>query len=61
MLRIGERFAERVNKLVGYNEEIESPTIQEFVVIWEVVEIYDERNILARNKDGELKGFLIGD
>lgn len=60
MLRIGERFEERVNKLVGYNEEIQRPIIAEVVIAWEVVEIYDKRNILAKNKDGELKRFLIG-
>ena len=43
----------------GFDKIKNEPIIKDVETSWETVEIYDERNILAKNKNGELKRFLI--
>ena len=47
-----------VRYFASNSTEIKS-IIEDVETSWETVEIYDERNILAKNKNGELKRFLI--
>ena len=58
-MNIGELFTEKTKVLKGF-DKIKNDRINEDVeTCWQTVEIYDERNILAKNKNGELKRFLI--
>ena len=56
---IGEFFTEKTKVLKGFDKIKNEPIIEDVETSWETVEIYDERNILAKNKNGELKRFLI--
>ena len=56
---IGELFTEKTKVLKGFDKIKNEPIIEDVETSWETVEIYDERNILAKNKNGELKRFLI--
>lgn len=58
-MNIGELFAEKTKVLKGFDKIKNEPIIEDVSTSWETVEIYDERNILAKNKNGELKRFLI--
>ena len=58
-MNIGELFTEKTKVLKGFDKIKNEPIIEEVETSWETVEIYDERNILAKNKNGELKRFLI--
>lgn len=58
-MNIGELFYERIKVLKGFDRIKNEPIIEDVKTPWEVVEIYDERNILAKSKNGELKMFLI--
>lgn len=58
-MNIGELFTEKTKVLKGFDKIKNEPTIEDVETSWETVEIYDERNILAKNKNGELKRFLI--
>ena len=55
----GELFTEKTKVLKGFDKIKNEPIIEDVETSWETVEIYDERNILAKNKNGELKRFLI--
>ena len=59
-MNIGELFTEKIKVLKGFDKIKNEPIIEDVETSWETVEIYDERNILAKNKNGELKRFLIG-
>ncbi|MBP3905834.1 MAG: hypothetical protein J6D12_01825 [Peptostreptococcaceae bacterium] len=58
-MNIGELFTEKTKVLKGFDKIKNEPIIEDVETSWETVEIYDERNILAKNKNGELKRFLI--
>ncbi|MBQ8998317.1 MAG: hypothetical protein IJ086_06480 [Clostridium sp.] len=58
-MNIGELFTEKTKVLKGFDKIKNEPIIEDVSTSWETVEIYDERNILAKNKNGELKRFLI--
>ena len=58
-MNIGELFTEKTKVLKGFDKTKNEPIIEDVETSWETVEIYDERNILAKNKNGELKRFLI--
>ena len=58
-MNIGELFTEKTKVLKGFDKIKNEPIIEDVETSWETVEIYDERNILAKNKSGELKNFLI--
>ena len=58
-MNIGELFNEKTKVLKGFDKIKNEPIIEDVETSWETVEIYDERNILAKNKNGELKRFLI--
>lgn len=58
-MNIGELFTEKTKVLKGFDKIKNEPIIEDVETSWEMVEIYDERNILAKNKNGELKRFLI--
>ena len=58
-MNIGELFTEKTKVLKGFDKIKNEPIIKDVETSWETVEIYDERNILAKNKNGELKRFLI--
>ena len=58
-MNIGELFTEKIKVLKGFDKIKNEPIIEDVETSWETVEIYDERNILAKNKNGELKRFLI--
>ena len=58
-MNIGELFTEKTKVLKGFDKIKNEPIIDDVSTSWETVEIYDERNILAKNKNGELKRFLI--
>ena len=58
-MNIGELFIEKTKVLKGFDKIKNEPIIEDVETSWETVEIYDERNILAKNKNGELKRFLI--
>ena len=58
-MNIGELFTEKTKVLKGFDKVKNEPIIEDVSTSWETVEIYDERNILAKNKNGELKRFLI--
>ena len=58
-MNIGELFTEKTKVLKGFDTIKNEPIIEDVETSWETVEIYDERNILAKNKNGELKRFLI--
>ena len=57
-MNIGELFTEKTKVLKGFDKIKNEPIIEDVETSWETVEIYDERNILAKNKNGELKRFL---
>ena len=59
IMNIGELFTEKTKVLKGFDKIKNEPIIEDVETSWETVEIYDERNILAKNKNGELKRFLI--
>ena len=54
-MNIGELFTEKTKVLKGFDKIKNEPIIEDVETSWETVEIYDERNILAKNKNGELK------
>ena len=58
-MNIGELFTEKTKVLKGFDKIKNEPIIEDVETSWETVEIYDERNILGKNKNGELKRFLI--
>ena len=58
-MNIGELFTEKTKVLKGFDKIKNEPIIEDVETSWETVEIYDERNILAKNKNGELKRLLI--
>ena len=58
-MNIGELFTEKIKVLKGFDKIKNEPIIEDVETCWETVEIDDERNILAKNKNGELKRFLI--
>ena len=58
-MNICELFTEKTKVLKGFDKIKNEPIIEDVETSWETVEIYDERNILAKNKNGELKRFLI--
>ena len=58
-MNIGQLFTEKTKVLKGFDKIKNEPIIEDVETSWETVEIYDERNILAKNKNGELKRFLI--
>ena len=58
-MNIGELFTEKTQVLKGFDKIKNEPIIEDVETSLETVEIYDERNILAKNKNGELKRFLI--
>ena len=58
-MNIGELFTEKTKVLKGFDKIKNEPIIEDVETSWETVEIYDERNILAKNKNGELNRFLI--
>jgi hypothetical protein len=58
-MNIGELFTEKTKVLKGFDKIKNEPIIEDVETSWETVEIYDERNIMAKNKNGELKRFLI--
>ena len=58
-MNIGELFTEKTKVLKGFDKIKNEPIIEDVETSWETVELYDERNILAKNKNGELKRFLI--
>ena len=58
-MNIGELFTEKTKVLKGFDKIKNEPIIEYVETSWETVEIYDERNILAKSKNGELKMFLI--
>ena len=58
-MNIGELFTEKIKVLKGFDKIKNEPIIEDVETSWETVEIYDERNILTKNKNGELKRFLI--
>ena len=58
-MNIGELFTEKTKVLKGFDKIKNEPIIVDVSTSWDTVEIYDERNILAKNKNGELKRFLI--
>ena len=58
-MNIGELFTEKAKVLKGFDKIKYEPIIEDVSTSWETVEIYDERNILAKNKNVELKRFLI--
>lgn len=58
-MNIGELFTEKTKVLKGFDKIKNEPIIEDVETSWETVEIYDERNTLAKNKNGELKRFLI--
>ena len=58
-MNIGELFTEKTKVLKDFDKIKNEPIIEDVETSWETVEIYDERNILAKNKNGELKRFLI--
>ena len=58
-MNIGELFTEKTKVLKGFDKIKNEPIIEDVETSWETVELYDERNILANNKNGELKRFLI--
>ena len=58
-MNIGELFTEKTKVLKGFDKIKNEPIIEDVETSWETVEIYGERNILAKNKNGELKRFLI--
>lgn len=58
-MNIGELFTEKTKVLKGFDKIKNEPIIEDVETSWETIEIYDERNILAKNKNGELKRFLI--
>lgn len=58
-MNIGELFTEKTKVLKGFDKIKNEPIIEDVSTSWETVEIYDERNILTKNKNGELKRFLI--
>ena len=58
-MNIGELFTEKTKVLKGFDKIKNEPIIEDVETSWETVEIYDERNILAKNKNRELKRFLI--
>lgn len=58
-MNIGELFTEKTKVLKGFDKIKNEPIIEDVETSWETVEICDERNILAKNKNGELKRFLI--
>ena len=58
-MNIVELFNEKRKVLKGFDKIKNEPIIEDVSTSWETVEIYDERNIMAKNKNGELKRFLI--
>ena len=55
---VGEIFKEEVKILRGFDNE-GNPIVEDGIIKWEIVEVYDEMHFLAKNKDGELKAFSI--
>ena len=55
---VGDIFKEEVKILIGFDKE-GNPIVEDGIVKWEIIAVYDEMNFLAKNKDGELKAFSI--
>ena len=57
-MEVGDIFKENIKILRGFNVNRE-PIIEDGVIDWEVIKVYDKRHFLAKNKDGDLKVFSI--
>ena len=55
-MKVGETFEEKIKILRGVNND-RKPIVEDGIIKWKIVEVYDKVNFLAKNKEGEYKTF----